>query len=471
LLLAAPLQDPPQDTPRDPLAQTEPAITAADIEQHVRFLASDELMGRPAASEHTRRAARYLARTFEKFDLAGGADDGSFLQPVPFERTEWSAAHQLRLSGPGGSEQLEHGVAFSVRIRGAARSTGVLSLLHVRAAADIPTTPDPRTALVFHASTSEVRDWLEARGAVDGAGFGLVVKLGSEKQGNPRGTPRGGLRMVTEEVPDGVEELTLRGPLLAALDAFDALELTFHVQTERLVDYNVVARIDGVGTPEQPELAREVIVLSAHYDHIGTRGEPQEGVDTINNGADDDASGVAAVLEIAEAFQSEAAPPARTLLFLLATAEEDGMRGTRWFVQHPPVPLERIVCNLNFEMLGRPDELVGAGKLWLTGYERSSLGPAFAAAGLDIVADARPEQSFFTRSDNIIFVQQGIVGQTLSTYNMHGDYHQPSDEADTLDFQHMQGAVRAGFLASKLLASAAVTPAWNEGEPAIGRQR
>ncbi len=110
---------------------------------------------------------------------------------------------------------------------------------------------------------------------------------------------------------------------------------------------------------------------------------------------------------------------------------------------------ENIVCNLNFEMLGRPDpEAGGPGKMWLTGFERSSLGPAFLEAQIDLVADPRLEQNFFERSDNIVFVKQGVVGQTLSSYNMHRDYHGVDDEADRIDFAHLDACAEAGFLAA-----------------------
>ena len=215
-----------------------------------------------------------------------------------------------------------------------------------------------------------------------------------------------------------------------------------------------------------------MIVLSAHYDHVGTRPAREQGEPpVVYNGADDDASGVATVLELAEAFAAAPAP-ARTIVFLLATGEERGILGTKHYIEHPPFPLEKTVCNLNFEMLGRPDELVGgAGKLWLTGYERTTLGPAFAEKGIDVVADQRLDQNFFMRSDNIVFVQKGIVGQTLSTYNLHEDYHQPTDDADALDYEHMQACARAGYQAARLLSDGVVSPEWNEGEPPQRRRR
>ena len=106
--------------------------------------------------------------------------------------------------------------------------------------------------------------------------------------------------------------------------------------------------------------------------------------------------------------------------------------------QHPARPLEAMVANLEIEMIGRPDSLAGGpGRGWLTGFERSTMGELFAGAGLPIVADRRLDQQFFMRSDNIAFAQRGIVAHTLSSYNMHNDYHEPSDDIAHVDFAHM----------------------------------
>ncbi|HEX5012146.1 MAG TPA: M28 family peptidase, partial [Planctomycetota bacterium] len=170
---------------------------------------------------------------------------------------------------------------------------------------------------------------------------------------------------------------------------------------------------------------------------------------------------------LARVFGAEARagkPPARTLVFLLVTGEERGLLGTEYWLGHPSRPLKDVVLNLNFEMIGRPDSLAGGpGKLWLTGFERSNLGPAFAAAGLPVAPDARPEQHFFERSDNYAFVERGVVGQSLSSYNMHAEYHTVDDEIATLDFTHMEGAVRAGLAAARMVADGTLMPAWVKG--------
>ncbi|MEO7101695.1 MAG: M28 family peptidase [Gemmatimonadaceae bacterium] len=250
---------------------------------------------------------------------------------------------------------------------------------------------------------------------------------------------------------NGQERLSLMTDFVS-LDTFPA--------DHRRPGLNVAGMIRG----SDPVLAREVILVDAHYDHLGI-GKPVDG-DSIYNGADDDASGTTAVIEIAWTIAA-GPPPKRTILFVATTGEEVGLLGTRWFILHPPVALTSIVANLEIEMIGRPDSLAGGpGRAWLTGYSRSTMGGMFAAAGLPIVADARPAQHFFERSDNIAYAQMGIPAHTLSTYNMHTDYHRPSDELSRINFRHMTQVIQAGVGAVRILADGAI-PQWNkDGRPA-----
>ena len=145
---------------------------------------------------------------------------------------------------------------------------------------------------------------------------------------------------------------------------------------------------------------------------------PAKNGDRIYNGADDDASGTTAVIELARVFAASARP-ARTLLFVLFGSEEIGGYGNRYFLDHPPVPLERIVANLEFEMIGRRDPALPRDGLWLTGFERSDLGPELARHGAALVADPHPEQNFFKRSDNYSLARRGIIAQTVSSFGLH----------------------------------------------------
>ena len=207
----------------------------------------------------------------------------------------------------------------------------------------------------------------------------------------------------------------------------------------------------------------EVILLSAHMDHLGMRGA---GIgDNIYNGADDDASGCVAVLQLARALAlKEDKRPKRTILFVFFGSEETGGQGDQYFLEHPPVPLKSIVANLEFEMIGRPDPAVKPDELWLTGFERSNLGPELAKHGAKLVADPHPKQNFFQRSDNYALAKQGVVAHTVSSFGLHEDYHKPSDDVAHLDFAHMEKAVHSMLEPVEWLANSDFKPEWTEGK-------
>lgn len=220
---------------------------------------------------------------------------------------------------------------------------------------------------------------------------------------------------------------------------------------------NVIAILPG----RDPKLKEEVVLLTAHMDHLGI-GKPVNG-DEIYNGADDDASGCVAVLELARALV-RTVRPRRTVLFVFFGSEETGGQGNHYFLEHPPVPLKSIVANLEFEMIGRADPAVKADELWLTGFERSNLGPELARHGAKLVADPHPDQRFFERSDNFALARQGIVAHTVSSFGLHKDYHQPSDDLAHIDFTHMEQAIQSLIRPVEWLVNSDFKPEWVEGK-------
>jgi hypothetical protein len=241
---------------------------------------------------------------------------------------------------------------------------------------------------------------------------------------------------------------------LSLLESMEALDTV--PAANRRISYNVLGVLRGT----DPALKDSIVVIGAHYDHLGI-GAPVDG-DSIYNGADDDASGVTAVLSIARALASGPAPR-RTILFMITTGEEQGILGTSWYVKHPAFPVASMSADLEIEMIGRPDSLAGgAGKGWLTGYDRSTMGEMLRARDVPIVADPYPQMRFFERSDNIVFARRGIPAHTLSSYNMHTDYHTPADEVEKIDFAHMTAVIRAAVTAASILANGPA-PAWKEG--------
>ena len=242
-----------------------------------------------------------------------------------------------------------------------------------------------------------------------------------------------------------------KAPLPATFPPDIARRLTGFAQVSRKSTWNVVGILQGT------DAGREAILLTAHLDHLGIG--PARNGDRIYNGADDDASGTTAVIELARVFT--AAPrPARTVIFVLFGSEELGGYGNRYFLEHPPLPLDRIIANLEFEMIGRPDPALPHDGLWLTGYERSDLGPELVRHGASLLADPHPQEKFFTRSDNYTLAKRGIVAQTVSSFGLHADYHQPGDELSRIDFPHMTRAIQSMVEPIQWLAQTSWKPKW-----------
>ncbi len=222
--------------------------------------------------------------------------------------------------------------------------------------------------------------------------------------------------------------------------------------------WNAMGKITGTDR----ELSPEIILLTSHLDHLGVR-ENAPGDDKIFNGADDDASGSIAILEMARVF-GNGIKPKRTVYFVCFGSEESGGGGARYFVANMPFPKDKLVANLEFEMIGRPDHKVKPEELWLTGYERSNLGPELAKRGAKLVQDPHPEQSFFTRSDNIQLARAGVIAHTVSSYGLHTDYHKASDEIKTIDFVHMTRSINSMVEPIQWLINSNFRPEWNEGK-------
>jgi Zn-dependent M28 family amino/carboxypeptidase len=225
--------------------------------------------------------------------------------------------------------------------------------------------------------------------------------------------------------------------------------------------YNAFAILRG----SDPELAQQTILLSSHLDHLGVRPSlTSPGGEAIFHGADDDASGTTAVLELARALGALAQRPRRTILFVCFGSEETGGQGNQYFLEHPPLPLASIVANLEFEMIGQPDRAIHPDQLFLTGWERSDLGPTLASHGAPLVADPHPRQRFFQRSDNISLARRGIVAQTVCSYGLGPHYHQPSDDLAHIDFPHLARAIESMISPIQWLANTDWKPAWNPGK-------
>jgi len=237
------------------------------------------------------------------------------------------------------------------------------------------------------------------------------------------------------------------------------IRVTADIDIEALPLTNLVGQIEG----NRPH---EIVLFSAHYDHLGIQS-PVDG-DSVANGANDDASGVAAVLELARYYKA-VGKPERTLMFALFTAEEMGGYGSYYFSEQ--VNPDSIVAMFNIEMIGKP-AVSGPNSGWITGFDKSDLGEIMqrAVEGTEytFTADPYPQQNLFFRSDNANLARKGVPAHTISTtpIDVDEDYHKVSDELEKLDVDHMTNTIKAILAGARTVVSGEATPSRIEMAPA-----
>ena len=425
----------------------KPAITEADVRATMAALAAPEMRGRGSATADELRAAEYIAGRLEAMGVEPAGDAGGYLQQVEIQQQAFAEAPTLTI----GAWRATHGAGFVVSRVDAGERSGPLQRWREGVAVT------PGAMVLLPAGSRAGREVLAAGAAAviysDDLRFAEFYPQAQAQM--PQLPPRiGGVSeasgttlildaastVALAKVADGTP-VRFAGPLAAPV-----VSLT----------HNVLGLIPGSDAAEQ------VVMLSAHYDHVGV--DPTRAGDQVYDGADDDASGVTAVLELSRVLAAGKAPK-RTVLVALFGSEELGLIGSRHFLDHPPLPLASIVANLEFEMIGRPDAAVPAQTLWLTGYSFSDLGPKLAAQGARLVDDPHPAENFFQRSDNYMLVQRGVIAHTISSFGLHDDYHQPSDDLSKIDFAHMTQAIASLQAPLRWLVDSGFTPQWNEGMP------
>jgi len=485
------------------------AITTGELERRLRFIASDALEGRDSLSPGFRAAAEYLASELRGLGLTPRGDDGSFLQRVTMRRSSIDAAatriefggrtyaygEDLLATGAGSATGPVVYVGHGWRVPG--RQIDPFTGLDVRGAflLTLPGLPPNLTLRELEGLTKGKDYWdpeenaraLGALGVIRVAGF---EELSDWQRTRERQLSRGTL-VVDRLTPEGtmVPVVTAGPRMLAALlrgekqsgarlheragtrEAGESFALqparrvtvTVAARVSREDTFNVVASVDG----RDPVVGSQCVALGAHLDHIGVtpdrpdvpRGRPAT-EDRINNGADDDGSGVVALIEMAAAAV-RAPRPRRSLLFVWHTGEEHGGWGAKYLTTYPPVPVDHIVAQLNVDMIGRarkPGEpagpnatLTGPDEVYLVGASRA--GPALAQtidrvnrAYLNLTLNlkyddpADPER-IYERSDHYQYAQKGIPVAFFFS-GLHEDYHRPSDEVDRIDFVKLQKVTR-----------------------------
>ncbi len=256
-----------------------------------------------------------------------------------------------------------------------------------------------------------------------------------------------------------------------------ALEKKAAISGRSILSDTTSANVIGVIRGSDRRLSREVVIMTAHLDHIGVTARAKPDEDAINNGAIDNASGVAVMLEAARMMTESGVRPKRTVAFVALTAEEKGLLGSQYMTINTPFPQRRAVANINIDM---PVALYPFTDVIAFGAERSSIGAtvekAASAMGIALAPDPMPDENFFVRSDHYSFVKAGVPaiflrlgfsngGEKAFRSFLRDHYHRPSDDISLpIDYEALARFAELNYRVARDLADAPAAPTWNEGD-------
>ena len=425
------------------------------VTAHESFLSSDALAGRGSATRDEELAATYVASEFQSYGLKPAPGMTSYLQSADLVAPKLDAHATLQV----GDETLHEGPDFFLFSSHGASASGTLVRI---AAAATPRAELPANSAVLVTGAADPKSLFPAISALRRAGASIIL-IPETPALSALPQMMGGETRVSIHLADDPPRKTptvilLHADATSRLPAADGSQIavTIHEipQTKPRQTFNAIGYLPGT------DPSAGTILLSAHLDHLGV-GRPVNG-DSIYNGANDDAAGTTAVLELAHALG--AGPRLRrSVLFVCYGSEELGELGSTYFGKHPPVPLHDLVANLEFEMIGNQDPKMPPGVLMLTGWDRSNLGPTLKEHGALLGPDLYPEQHFFERSDNYALALQGVVAHTAGGWGTPPTYHQPSDDMVHLDIAFMTRAIQSLIEPVRWLADSDFHPTWNPG--------
>lgn len=452
----------------------ESKISVHSVEKHIRFLASDALLGRKTGEEGNNAAASYIAEEWRSYGVKP-ANGESFFQTIPFEK----------ISQPEGAYLLSDGARLQVQDDFLVMSGEGVDLVNTEAVSvGYGWVSEDGSYDDFKDIDVKGKVIVAQMGTPDTKGFRAMFEASSAKEKIAR--EKGALAIIEifsipapwEVVQSNfAERLTIDQASGNGLSRILVMPKTAQKLSGQFIDMHVGALVQkpvpsnnvvGIIEGSDPDLKKEYVILSAHYDHVGFREAKDASDDYIFNGARDNAMGVSAVLEAAKALSEK--PAKRSFLLLAFTGEEMGLLGSKYYAEHPLIPLSQCVFNLNIDGAGYNDTSIITGiGVERTGAE-SEIRKAVEQMGLKLMPDPVPEQGLFDRSDNVSFAAKGIPAPSFSPGFTAFDealmrfYHKEADEATTLDFAYCTTFDKAYVYAARLVANKAGAPRWVKGD-------
>jgi hypothetical protein len=517
-----------------PARDIEP-ITEAQLRNYLAFIASDALEGRRAPSRGLDAAAAFLASHMARLGLRPAGDGGTYLQSIALTRhrvdlnkTSLAVGSRKLVQGddylPGRDAGTAEGPVVYIGNGTVIRSRGVdpYKDIDVSGKIVVSSTGLPAGLTMADVKGASGEDWegteqaARRRGAVGvlfvpdyrvlerwpatrnalGARSAFSVDAFA-KSGDGRPLPSATLSASgiaalfagTQLQPQEIFQRAVRREPATpfALPPGTIVRLTVATTDDQATTSNVVAVLEG----SDPVLRHEYVAIGAHYDHLGTADTPDQAGDAIYNGADDDGSGTVSALSMAEAFATSAVRPRRSILFVWHTGEEQGLWGSRYFTEHPTVAIDRIVAQLNIDMIGRataagaprattPLPLTDPDTVYVVGARRLSadLGAIVEQVnarghGLHLdysLDDPSDPARIYERSDHYQYAKHGIPVAFFFT-GVHDDYHGLDDEIDRIDFGKMQRIAQMVYGTARALADRPARPRIDGGHALTGTTR
>jgi hypothetical protein len=464
--------------------QAAATITAAKVARRIGIIADDSMLGRDTPSRGLELTAHYVASQFQRFGLRPGGDSGSWLQRYQVSHRRLDLARSRVVFEAGGKASVapftsaaRHILGYvpaqpvegaALVLEGPLRATAVESLTVQNGILLIPLrigeleNPGVQDALavLFRKKAAAVLLLTDR----DSSSFAQKITRPAERL--VVGSREGPVVLEVQRAPveatltaAGIDLSRLHAATVSRLEPMPSLRIRIEMQDSVRSSVTVPNTV-GILEGSDPALKHEYLVYSAHMDHIGiTPGQ----ADSINNGADDDASGTTGVIEMAEAFSQPGARPKRSIIFLTVSGEEKGLWGSEYFTSHPPVPITQIVADINIDMIGRnwADTIVAIGK------EQSDLGTtlnrvnaAHPELRMTAIDDRWPEERFYFRSDHYNFARRGVP--ILFFFNgVHADYHEVTDSPEKINSEKESRILRLLFYLGQAIGNAPARPQWN----------